>query len=131
MKSKKQALPSKERAEKIGTRELKISMRMFKRVATQKSFVSKINFEGAKSLLDVGCGPGTIALEAAPHLEAVYGLDYSSGMLEFLKVTVKREASKTLLPYTNHGKMAGAIFQSAISSLPHDRWRLKISKKRY
>ena len=50
-----------------------------------KEFVSKINFEGAKSLLDVGCGPGTIALEAAPHLDAVYGLDYSSGMLVFLK----------------------------------------------
>lgn len=63
-----------------------------------KEFVSKINFEGAKSLLDVGCGPGTIALEAAPHLEAVYGLDYSFGMLEFLKSNCEERGIKNITP---------------------------------
>ncbi len=49
-------------------------------------FVSKMNLEGCESLLDVGCGPGTIALALAPKMKKVCGLDFSTGMLEcFLK----------------------------------------------
>lgn len=41
----------------------------------------QIDLTGCRTLLDVGCGPGTIALALAPRLERVYGLDYSRGML--------------------------------------------------
>ena len=47
-----------------------------------EGFVARLNLEGCATLLDVGCGPGTIGLTVAPSLAHVYGLDYSSGMLE-------------------------------------------------
>lgn len=41
-----------------------------------------VDLTGCRTLLDVGCGPGTIALVLAPRLDRVYGLDYSRGMLD-------------------------------------------------
>jgi SAM-dependent methyltransferase len=46
-----------------------------------RQFVAALDLEGCATLLDVGCGPGTIALTVAPRLTHVYGLDYSPGML--------------------------------------------------
>jgi SAM-dependent methyltransferase len=46
-----------------------------------RQFVAALDLTGCATLLDVGCGPGTIALTVAPRMEHVYGLDYSSGML--------------------------------------------------
>lgn len=46
-----------------------------------EGFVAHLNLEGCTTLLDVGCGPGTISLTVAPKLAHVYGLDYSAGML--------------------------------------------------
>ena len=40
-----------------------------------------MNLAGCSTLLDVGCGPGTIGLSAAPRLSHVYGLDHSPSML--------------------------------------------------
>lgn len=48
------------------------------------AFISGMNLEGARTLLDVGCGPGTIGLALAGRLERVYGLDYSRTMLDML-----------------------------------------------
>jgi SAM-dependent methyltransferase len=49
--------------------------------AYTRGFLARMNFEGCATLLDVGCGAGTIGLSAASRLEHVYGLDYSPGML--------------------------------------------------
>lgn len=46
-----------------------------------KAFLSMMDLNDAGTLLDVGCGPGTICLSVAEKLEHVYGLDYSTGML--------------------------------------------------
>jgi SAM-dependent methyltransferase len=46
-----------------------------------RQFVAALDLTGCATMLDVGCGPGTIALAVAPRLEHVYGLDYSPGML--------------------------------------------------
>jgi SAM-dependent methyltransferase len=46
-----------------------------------RGFLSRMNFADCSTLLDVGCGPGTIALSAAPRLSHVYGLDHSPSML--------------------------------------------------
>ncbi|MDD4330372.1 MAG: methyltransferase domain-containing protein [Aliarcobacter sp.] len=54
-----------------------------------KEFVEKIDFNDAKSLLDIGCGTGTIALNVASKLEVVYALDYSPLMLECVENTCK------------------------------------------
>lgn len=48
-------------------------------------FVRRMDLTGCRTLLDVGCGPGTIALAVAPRLERVYGLDYSRGMLDAMR----------------------------------------------
>lgn len=48
------------------------------------TFVARMNLDGSSSVLDVGCGTGTIALLLAPRMRSVVGLDYSPGMLEQL-----------------------------------------------
>ncbi len=47
-------------------------------------FVRRMDFSDCTTLLDVGCGPGAIALAVAPRLTRVWGLDYSQGMLNAL-----------------------------------------------
>lgn len=48
-------------------------------------FVRRMQLADAGSLLDVGCGPGTIALAVAGQLDHVVGLDYSPAMLECMR----------------------------------------------
>lgn len=43
--------------------------------------LEKIDLRDAKSLFDMGCGPGTVSLALADQLPTVYGVDYSPGML--------------------------------------------------
>lgn len=50
-----------------------------------EAFIARMDLAGAATLLDVGCGPGTIGLPLAARLERVYGLDYSSAMLDALR----------------------------------------------
>ncbi|MBV2163072.1 MAG: class I SAM-dependent methyltransferase [Comamonas sp.] len=50
-----------------------------------QEFVARMDLTGAASLLDIGCGPGTIALAVAPRLRHVVGLDYSPAMLDALR----------------------------------------------
>ncbi|KAA0910816.1 class I SAM-dependent methyltransferase [Pusillimonas sp. ANT_WB101] len=49
-----------------------------------QDFISHMDLDGVSTLLDVGCGPGTICLPLAHRLQHVYGLDYSAGMLDCL-----------------------------------------------
>jgi SAM-dependent methyltransferase len=46
-----------------------------------RGFVERLRLDGCATLLDVGCGPGNIALSVAPRLQHVYGLDHSPAML--------------------------------------------------
>ena len=48
-------------------------------------FVARMDLRGAQSLLDVGCGPGTIGLAVAGQLQCVVGLDYSAAMLDAMR----------------------------------------------
>ncbi|HEX5513167.1 MAG TPA: class I SAM-dependent methyltransferase, partial [Gammaproteobacteria bacterium] len=50
-----------------------------------EAFIARMNLDNVQSLLDVGCGPGTICLPLADRLERVYGLDYSKAMLQLLR----------------------------------------------
>lgn len=56
-----------------------------------KTFIEQIDISDSKSLLDVGCGPGTIALAIASKLQEVYALDYSLGMLECVTDNCKKK----------------------------------------
>lgn len=53
--------------------------------AYSQAFLAKMDVSDATSLLDIGCGPGTIALPAAEKLAQVYALDYSQEMLDVLQ----------------------------------------------
>ena len=46
-----------------------------------EEFLSRVDTKGCGSLLDVGCGPGNLALRFAKKLEKVYAMDYSEEML--------------------------------------------------
>ncbi|MDD3056032.1 MAG: class I SAM-dependent methyltransferase [Aliarcobacter sp.] len=56
-----------------------------------KTFIDKINTTNTSSLLDVGCGPGTICLGIASKMKKVYALDYSEGMLDCVKNNCKEK----------------------------------------
>ncbi len=56
-----------------------------------KDFISKIDLGDAKTILDVGCGPGTLGISLAEKLEKVYCLDFSPKMLEFAKQNAKNK----------------------------------------
>ncbi|HGN1706705.1 TPA: class I SAM-dependent methyltransferase [Providencia rettgeri] len=45
-------------------------------------FRELMDFTGAQSLLDVGCGPGSISLCLANQFQKVIGIDYSGGMID-------------------------------------------------
>jgi SAM-dependent methyltransferase len=53
--------------------------------AYTEAFLARLDLTGCRTLLDVGCGPGTIALAVASRLEHVHGLDFSPGMLAALE----------------------------------------------
>jgi len=56
-----------------------------------KTFIDKIDVTNATSLLDVGCGPGTISLAIASKLSYIYALDYSLGMLACVEENCKEQ----------------------------------------
>lgn len=45
-------------------------------------FIARMDLSGAHTVLDVGCGPGTIGLPLAHRMQRVIGLDFSRGMLD-------------------------------------------------
>ncbi len=49
------------------------------------AFIARMDLSGASTLLDVGCGAGTICLPLANRLQRVYALDYSDAMLGVLR----------------------------------------------
>ncbi len=54
-------------------------------------FLSRLPLESSFSVLDVGCGPGTIALPLAREVHSVTAIDYSQKMLEILKRECRKE----------------------------------------
>lgn len=63
-----------------------------------EAFLARVDVSGARSLLDVGCGPGILCLPLAAQLEVVYALDYSPGMLAQLQDNARQRAVDNLKP---------------------------------
>ncbi|OAT50398.1 class I SAM-dependent methyltransferase [Providencia heimbachae] len=52
-------------------------------------FRELMDFTGAQTLLDVGCGPGSVSLCLANQFRSVIGIDYSGGMIEMANIRAK------------------------------------------
>jgi SAM-dependent methyltransferase len=63
-----------------------------------RQFVARMDLSDCATLLDVGCGPGTIGLSVASRLEHVYGLDYSPGMLAAFVDNARRRGLTRVTP---------------------------------
>lgn len=63
-----------------------------------REFLARLDLSGCSTLLDVGCGPGTIALSAAPRLTRVYGLDHSPSMLSAFAANARARGVTTATP---------------------------------
>lgn len=61
-------------------------------------FVSRMQYGADDTVLDVGCGPGTIGLALAPQVKHVYGLDYSQGMLDAMQKNAEELQIHNLTP---------------------------------
>ena len=83
--------------------------------------LEKIDLRDAKSLFDMGCGPGTVSLALADQLTTVYGVDYSPGMLSVAARRARCQGRTTFSGYRVPGKITGTIYRVAISRLPHVR----------
>lgn len=62
------------------------------------AFIERMDFSGARTVLDVGCGAGNIGVQIAHRLEAVYGMDYSSGMLDVMARNAAARGLKNVHP---------------------------------
>lgn len=56
-----------------------------------QEFIARMKLDDAASLLDVGCGPGTLSLPLAQRLEHVIALDFSPGMLAAVQAAAKQD----------------------------------------
>lgn len=60
--------------------------------AYTEAFIAGMDLSGARTLLDVGCGHGTLCLPLADRFEQIYALDFSQGMLNRLEDNAKKLA---------------------------------------
>lgn len=62
------------------------------------AFIRLMDLSGARSLLDIGCGPGTLCLPLAAQFERIYALDYSPGMLACLQARIDESGVDNVQP---------------------------------
>lgn len=61
-------------------------------------FLSRLPLDKSYSVLDIGAGPGTLALPLTAHVNSVTAIDYSQGMLDILTDQVKEKKITNLRP---------------------------------
>lgn len=62
-------------------------------------FISRMNITGDEVVLDIGCGPGTLAIPLAKRVKEVIAIDFSAQMLEELKAYAVREGVTNIKTY--------------------------------
>lgn len=75
-------------------------------------FREMMDFTGAETLLDVGCGPGSISIHVADKFKKIIGIDYSTGML----TVAKRRAKQAGI---NHAEFITCAWEDSWDDLPH------------
>jgi SAM-dependent methyltransferase len=64
-----------------------------------RAFLDRIDFTGAKTALDIGCGTGNLAIPLARRLRAVHALDFSPGMLRQLDRNRRQAGADNLVAH--------------------------------
>lgn len=64
----------------------------------RQAFVRAVAASPDETLLDVGCGPGTLALTLAPVMRHVWALDYAPGMLRVLGELQQKKGITNITP---------------------------------
>lgn len=64
-----------------------------------RAFLARIDFTGAQTALDIGCGTGNLAVPLAQRLRTVHALDFSAGMLRQLAAGAKRAGVANIVPH--------------------------------
>jgi len=62
-------------------------------------FISRMKISGDEVVLDIGCGPGTLAVPLAKKVKEVIAIDFSAQMLEELKAYAQREGVTNIKTY--------------------------------
>ncbi len=62
-------------------------------------FLSRLPLDKSYSVLDIGCGPGTLALPLTQHVGSVTAIDYSKGMIDILIEQAEKQNISNLTPY--------------------------------
>jgi len=63
------------------------------------TFLSKMEFGSEDTVLDIGCGPGTLALALATKVKKVIAIDYAEGMLEQLHLHAAEQGISNIETY--------------------------------
>lgn len=80
--------------------------------------IAASNLQPGATVLDVACGPGTLALRIAPEACVVHGIDFSAAMLDIFRKNIDRAGHKNIV--IRHGDAqalpyADAMFDAAFS----------------
>lgn len=62
-------------------------------------FISRMKLSGDEVVLDIGCGPGTLAVPLAKKVREVIAIDFSRGMLDELEAYAAREGVTNIKTY--------------------------------
>lgn len=62
-------------------------------------FISRMDIEGDEVVLDIGCGPGTLAIPLAKKVKTVIAIDFSKKMLNELETFAKKEGVENIITY--------------------------------
>ncbi|OHD95563.1 MAG: methyltransferase type 11, partial [Sulfurimonas sp. GWF2_37_8] len=64
-----------------------------------KEFISRMDICKENVVLDIGCGPGTLAIPLAKRVKQVIAIDFSAQMLEELEAYAKKEGITNIKTY--------------------------------
>lgn len=59
-------------------------------------FISRMDLSGDEIILDIGCGPGTLAIPLAKKVKQVIAIDFSKEMLKQLEIFAQKEGVKNI-----------------------------------
>ena len=59
--------------------------------------VAASRLKAGATVLDVACGPGTLALRVAPEANVVHGIDFSAAMLDIFRQHTERAGHKNIV----------------------------------